>query len=134
MKVHPIPHVICDTTWSGFIQTSHHCSVSWKITPLYCFSSNLIYFGQKWPIEVTFFSVSFSLNFASPFSVMTHNLSELFWQKHFMLWTKRAHHCTILQAFDCCNESWPDSSCYLFLKPKDKDLFKFCTTVQCHER
>ena len=37
MKVHPIPHVIFETTRSGFIQILHHCSVSWKITPLLYF-------------------------------------------------------------------------------------------------
>ena len=35
MKVHPIPHAIFETTRSGFIQILHHCSVSWKITPLF---------------------------------------------------------------------------------------------------
>ena len=69
---------------SGFIQILHHCSVSWKIVPLYIFSSNLKYFGQKRPTEVKFSDfwligwkltqflmsylkpeVSFSLNFAS---------------------------------------------------------------------
>ena len=35
--------------------------------------------------------VSFPLNFASPFSVMTHNSSEIFYLKHYMLWTKRVH-------------------------------------------
>ena len=39
---------------SVFIQILHHYSVSWKITPLYFFSSNLIYFGQKEPIKVKF--------------------------------------------------------------------------------
>ena len=42
MKVHPIPHAIFETTRSGFIQILHCCSVSWKITPPYFFSSNLI--------------------------------------------------------------------------------------------
>ena len=54
MKVHPIPHAIIETKRSRFIQILHHCSVSWKITPLYYFSTNLIYFGQKEPIEVKF--------------------------------------------------------------------------------
>ena len=54
MKVHPILHFIFEITRSGLIQFLHHCSVSWKITPLYYFSSKLIYFGQKEPIEVTF--------------------------------------------------------------------------------
>ena len=96
MKVHPL-HAIFETTRSGFIQILHHCSVSWKITPLYFCSLNLIYFGQKEPIEKKFSGfwvvglkftkflmlylrpqVSFSLNFASHFSVMRDNCSALF--------------------------------------------------------
>ena len=34
-KVHPISYVVFETTRSGFIQIFHHCSASWKITPLY---------------------------------------------------------------------------------------------------
>ena len=44
MKVQPIPHVILQTTRLEFIQILHHYSVSWKITSLYFFSLNLIYF------------------------------------------------------------------------------------------
>ena len=44
VKVDPIPHVMFETTKSGFIRILHHCSVSWKITTLY-FNSNLVYFG-----------------------------------------------------------------------------------------
>ena len=36
----------------SFIQILHHCSVSWKITPLYFLRSNFMYFRQKEPIEV----------------------------------------------------------------------------------
>ena len=42
MKVHPIPHTIFETTTSGFIQILHHCSLSWKITPLYFLAQNHI--------------------------------------------------------------------------------------------
>ena len=96
MKVHPIFHVIFETTRSGFIQILHHGSVSWKITPLYFSSSNLIYFEQKEPIKVKVSDfgvvgwkfpkfpmsylkpqVSFSLNFASLFSVMRDKSSVL---------------------------------------------------------
>ena len=95
--VHPIPHAIFENTSSGFIQILHHCSVPWKITPLYYFSSNLIYFGQKETIRVKFLDfwvvgwkftkflksylkpqVSFSLNFASIFSVMKDHSFVLF--------------------------------------------------------
>ena len=34
-----------------FLQILHHSSVSWKITLLYFFSSNIIYFGLMEPIE-----------------------------------------------------------------------------------
>ena len=56
--------------------------------------------------------VSFPLNFASPFSVMTHNSpfsimtnnsSEIFQLKHYMLCTKKAHECTIFQTFESSN-------------------------------
>ena len=87
------------TTRSGFIQILHHRSVSWKISPLYFFSSNIIHFGQKQPIEVKFVGfwvfgwkftkflmsnlkvnrqVSFSLNFASLFNVMGDSLLYFF--------------------------------------------------------
>ena len=40
---------------SVFLQNLHISSVSWKITPLYFFSSNNIYFAQKEPIKVKIF-------------------------------------------------------------------------------
>ena len=80
-----------------FLQILHHCSVSWKITPLYFFSPSLIYFGQKEPNKVKFWDfwvvgwrftkflmsylkpqVSFYLNIVSFFSVMRDNCSVLF--------------------------------------------------------
>ena len=112
MKVHPIPHAIFETTRSGFIQILHHCSVSWKITPLYFFSSNLIYLGQKlldfWVVGWKFTKflmpylkpqVSFSLNFASLFNVMGDKSSVLFLLKLYMIFTKRAHHSAKFQTF-----------------------------------
>ena len=42
-----------------FIQILHHSSVSCKITPLYFFRSNVIYFAQKEPIKVQMFRVIF---------------------------------------------------------------------------
>ena len=49
MKVQPIPHAIFETTRSGFIQILHHCSASWKITPVYFLSWNLI--PSKWKFQ-----------------------------------------------------------------------------------
>ena len=92
MNVHPIPHVSFETTKSRFIQILCHCSVLRNIILLYFFYPKPLYFGQKEPIEVKFsdfwvvgwkfnkflmsylkLQVSFSLNFASLFSVMRDN-------------------------------------------------------------
>ena len=40
---------------SAFLQSLHPSSMSWKITPLYFFSSKNIYFAQKEPIKVKIF-------------------------------------------------------------------------------
>ena len=40
---------------SVFLHILHHSSVSWKITPLYFFSSKNTYFAQKEPIKVKIF-------------------------------------------------------------------------------
>ena len=37
------------------LQILHPSSVSWKITPMYFFSSKTIYFAQKEPIKINFF-------------------------------------------------------------------------------
>ena len=42
---------------SVFLQILRQSSVSSKITPLYFFSSNIICFGQKQPIEVHIFEI-----------------------------------------------------------------------------
>ena len=54
---------------------------------------------ENQPNSLSFFKsqVSFCLNFATPFSIMTHNSSEIFYMKEYMLWTKRAHQCTIFR-------------------------------------
>ena len=92
MKVHPIPRASFETTRSRFSQILHHCSVSWKITPLYFFSSGLYTLDKnqfsdflmvRWKFTKFLMSclklrVSFSLNFVSLFSVMRDNSSVLF--------------------------------------------------------
>ena len=74
-----------------FLHILHDCSMSLKITPLYFFRSNVIYYAQKEPIIVQIFDTFecsdqnspnscnfnyepfFFSNFASLFSVMRHN-------------------------------------------------------------
>ena len=43
--------------------------------------------------------ISLPLNFASPFSLMTHNYSEIPEFKNYMLWKKRAHQYAAFQTF-----------------------------------
>ena len=75
---------------SVFLHIFYHSSVSWKITPLYFFRLNVIYFAQKEPIKVEVFrissaqikitkflsflkqQISFSSHFAPLFSFMRH--------------------------------------------------------------
>ena len=117
---------------SVFLQTLHHYSVSLDNSSV-IFHLYFICFGQKEPIKVQIFRlstahmkinkflmsffkprVSFPLNFASPFGAITDNSSEIFYLKHYMLWTKRARHYTVFQTFKCSNESSPNSWCHFW--------------------
>ena len=81
---------------SVFLQILLHFSLSWNITPLYFFSSNIIYFVQKEPIKAQIFETfkcsgknlsNFSFQFCNDsssnvgsfFFAMAHNSSVLFW-------------------------------------------------------
>ena len=88
----------------------------------------LLYIGQKEPIEVSKFfrllngqvkftkflmpclklQVSFSLNFASLFSVMRDNSSVFSQLKLYMTWTKRVHQSAKFQTFNCSLETLPN--------------------------
>ena len=48
-----VPNFSClfSNHWSVFLQNLHNSSVPWKITPLYFYSSNNIYFCHKEPIK-----------------------------------------------------------------------------------
>ena len=52
--------------------------------------------------------VSFSLNFASPFSLMRDNSSVLFKLKFYMIFTKVTHVSAQFQIFDCSGEILPN--------------------------
>ena len=107
-------------------------------------------------------NVSFSSKFKSLFSVMRHNSSVLFHLKLYLLWTKRSpskwkfwdfelltwklnkYLLITLQCHDiiCWNICFGKKSFFRvlsalshqFLIPQGHGLFKFCITVQCHER
>ena len=93
-------------------------------TPLFFFSSNIIYLGQKQPIKVQSFEifevlgskfvkflmsilnwqVSSSLDFASFLIVMTYNSPVNFTLMHFLLWVKFSHQSPNFEAFECSGE------------------------------
>ena len=58
---------------SVFLQILHHSSLSWKITPVYFFSSKNIYFAQKEPIKVKIFKT-----FECPSQNLSNSLCQ-FW-------------------------------------------------------
>ena len=125
---------------SVFFQILHHSLMSWMITPLYFFGSNIIYFGQKEPIKVQIFETFECLgwnsagsssqswnsksvplrNFASFFIVMTQNSSVNFKLIHFLLWIKGSHQSPNFETFKCPGENLPNSSCHF---PNHKSVF-----------
>ena len=64
---------------------------------------------------------------------MTHNSSVNFKLIHFLLWTKESHQSPNFDTFKCSGENSPNSSCH-FSNHKSVFFFKFCITLQCHER
>ena len=76
MKFHPILHAIFGTTRSEFIQILQQWSVLCKINSLHFFGSNLIYSGQKEPVELKFLmsyfksQVSFSIYLLSVIKII----------------------------------------------------------------
>ena len=110
-----------------------------NITPLYFFSSNIIYFGQKQPIKVQIFEIfessgqnlsnyscqfwtdkSSSSLFASLFIVNTHNSPVKLKLIHNLLLTKRCYQSHNFETFKCSGESFPNFSCHFW---KHKSVF-----------
>ena len=103
-----LPSFLCQFPKHKWVfQVLHHFSVSWKITPLYFFSSNLRYFAQKSKckflrlssVQVEIFAkfllflkqqISLTSNFPSLFSVMRHNSSILFLAETLCTFNKRS--------------------------------------------
>ena len=65
---------------SVFLQILHHSLVSWKMTPLYLFWSNITYFSRKEPIKVYIFETFESLDKNSPNSCQFWNNKSVFLQ------------------------------------------------------
>ena len=111
-----------------------------KITLLYFFRTNIIYFDQRQPIKVHSFEIFEYLNqnlsnyswqfwteksiplqfFASFFILKTHNSLLNFKLKYFQLWTKESHQSPHFQIYRCSDENLPTSLCYF---PTQKLVF-----------
>ena len=65
-------------------------------------------------------TVNSSSNFPLFFIVMTHNSSVDFKLILFLLWIKRSHQIPNCEAFNCCGENLPYSSCHF---PNYKSVF-----------
>ena len=77
--------------------------------------------------------VSSSWLFASLFIVMTHSSTVNLKLIHFLLWTKRSYQSSNFDTCKCSGENLQNSSCH-FPSATSQLLFKFCITLQCHER
>ena len=118
-----------------FFQILHQYSLPSKMTPLYFFSSNIMYF-QKHLIKVQIFEKSSKFvkflmsilywqdnsfsNFASFFIVMTHNSTGNFKLIHFLLWIIVSHQGLNFEIFECSGKHLSNSSCHCW---KHKSVF-----------
>ena len=116
---------------SVFLQSLDHSSVSLEIILLYFFTSStskckfsdlplLVVTLTKLIVSFLKPRVSFSLNFASLFSITRHNSSALFHLKLYMIWTRGAHQSTSFQTFDCSHQTQKNS---LFLLSSHESIF-----------
>ena len=117
---------------SVFLQILHHSSVSWKITPLYFFSSNNIYFAQKEPIKVKIFQTfkcssqslpnslcqfwnnkSIRLQILYPYSISWKITSLHFFSSNNIYFPQKEH--IKLKIFETCSgQNLSNSSCHLW--------------------
>ena len=106
---------------SVFLQILHHSSMSWKITPLYFFSSSNTYFAQKEPIKLKIFET---------FECSGENLSN-FWCK---FWNDKS---IPLQILYPSSVSWKTIPLYFFssnniyFAQKDPIKMKILETYAC---
>ena len=151
VKICQVSHVIFSNHKPFFPQNLHNSSESWKITPLYFCSSNIYTLATRSQLKHRFFSfqvlgskfvkflkkvlkwkVNSSSIFVSFFTVMTHNSSVKLKLKHFLLWTKES-----LQSSNFDTSSALVKICqipHVIFQATSQFFFKFCITLQCHER
>ena len=132
------------------LQILYPSSVSWKITLLYLFSSNNIYFAQEEHIKMKIFetfkclgqnvsnsSCQFWNEKSIPLQILHH--SSLPWHFSvdfkltlFLLWIKGSHQYANLRLsialVKICHIP------HVIFQTASQFFFKFCITLQCHER
>ena len=134
------------------LQILYPSSVSWKITPLYFFSSNNIYFAQKEPIKMNIFETfecsgeNFS-NLLSPYwndklnplqilrlSLVSWNIIPLFFfsSSNIYFAKKEPIKMTIFETFVCSGQILSNSLCQF--DTTSRFIYKFCIPLQFHER
>ena len=136
---------------SVFLQILHHPSMSWKITPLYFFSSKNTYFAQKEPIKVKIFetfecsgqNLSNSLcqfwnNKSIPLQIFHHSSLSLhitpvwiFWLYIFYFEQKYPMKVSVLTLSIILMKIWQIP--HVIFQTTGQFFFKFCMTLQCHE-
>ena len=149
-----LPNFSClfSNHWSLFLQNLHNSSVSRKITPLYFWRSNNIYFGHKEPIKKNKFldfssarvkfcevHVNFKTTSQLPLNFCiilhchdTYNSSVNLKLIHFILWTKASYQIPILILSSALVKI-----CKIphdIFQATSQFFFKFCITLQWHER
>ena len=118
-----------------------------KITLLYFFRTNIIYFDQRQPIKVHSFEIFEYLNqnlsnyswqfwteksiplqfFASFFILKTHNSLLNFKLKYFQLWTKESHQSPHFEITGALVKTC--QTLYVIFETKNKFFFKFCINL-----
>ena len=135
-----------------FLQILYHSSVSWKITPLYFFYLNNIYFVQKMPIKVNIFetfkcssqnmsnsSCQFWNDKLIPLQILYH--SSLTWKMTPLYFFSSNNICFVqkepIKVTFLRLSSAQVKICQIpnvNFKTTNRCLSKFCITFQCHER
>ena len=134
-----------------FLQGFHQSSVSWCITPLHFFSSNIRYFCKKTSLKCKFWDfsvmgskftkllmlffkaqVSSFFNFASFFSVMIHNSSAFFGSDIIYFRQKQPIKMQIFRHVRACIKI--HEILHVIFGTKSQFSFKLYITLQCYEK
>ena len=127
-----------------FLQILHHSLVSWKVTPLHFFRSNITGKDQSaniwdfWVLTSKFTKfLSFlkqQISFISNFfyqSLVPSNITSLYFLSWIIIYLgqKQPIKVQIFEIFECLSQNLLNSSCQFWTS---QFLFKFCIFLHCH--